>query len=126
MALHAVVALRRAHLDELLRHINHINHEIRVLNDVAHRVATGEDKAVASLKSERFVIKAECAISPAAEGMGQIAREALVGNVGQGVFDDDVGTVVHDAKVSAKVTIIFVFLLSKIDYYACCRNKART
>lgn len=99
MPLHAIVALWGTDLDKLLRHIHHIDHEIRALFDMAHCIATGQNKTIAYLETERLIIKNEGAVTLSAKSMGEIARITLIGDVGQRVLNDDVGAVVHGAKV---------------------------
>ena len=98
--LHAVVALRCTHLDELLRDVDGIHLEILALHDVACHVAAGENQAVARLKAKRLVVELKIAMPLAAIGVAQVARKPLVAEVGQGVFDDDVGADVHSGKIT--------------------------
>ena len=100
VSLHAVVALRCTHLDELLRDVDGIHLEILALHDVACHVAAGENQAVARLKTKRLVAELKIAMPLAAIGVAQVARKPLVAEVGQGVFDDDVGADVHSGKIT--------------------------
>jgi len=98
MSLRAIIALRCADLDELLRNIHHINHEIKALHYILHQVAPRKDEAVARLEAERLVVEGEGAVSISTKGMCQVAGIPLVGDVGQGAFDDDVGALSHGCK----------------------------
>jgi len=98
MTFHAVVALRRTYLDELLRDINGIDFKIRALNDVSRQITTGENQTVARLETKRHVVELEIAMPIVAIGVAQVARKPIVAEVGQGVFYDDVLTDIHRRK----------------------------
>ena len=100
VSLHAVVALRCTHLDELLRDVDGIHLEILALHDVACHVAAGENQAVARLKAKRLVVELKIAMPLAAIGVAQVARKPLVAEVDQGVFYDNVGAGVHGGKIT--------------------------
>ena len=69
---HAVVALWRTHLDELLRDINGIDFKILALHDVPSQITTRENQAVACLEAKRLVVKLEIAMPLVAIGVAQI------------------------------------------------------
>ena len=57
VALHAVVRLRRSHLDELLRDVDDAHAEVVALAQVLHQVAPpGDDHAVALLQAEHLAV----------------------------------------------------------------------
>ena len=89
LAAHAVVALGRAELDELLRHIDNIHAEILALRQVHHQIATTDyNQAVASLKAERLPVALERAIPFVAIGMAKV--------VGKLWLTDSLQRVVYD------------------------------
>ena len=102
MPLHAVVALRRTHLDELLRDIDGIDFKILALHDASRHIAAGENQAVVRLEAKCLVVELKIAMPLATIGVAQVARKPLVAEVDQGVFYDNVGAGVHGGKITKK------------------------
>ena len=100
VAPHAIVALRRAHLDELLRDIDDVYHKVIAGLSAAEQVAAaGNDHAVAGLQRELAVVVRQLALAAVAVGMAQIAGQQRVGHPVQRVVEDDVLYKFHDACV---------------------------
>ncbi len=96
VALHAVVRLRRRHLDELLRDVDDAHAEVVALAQVLHQIApSGDDHAVALLQAERLAVVCKGAEPARAVGMTQVGSERLVANPAQRVVDDDVLNAFH-------------------------------
>ena len=100
MPLHAVVALRRTHLDELLRDIDGIDFKILALHDASRHIAAGENQAVVRLEAKCLVVELKIAMPLATIGVAQVARKPLVAEVDQSVFDDNVWADVHSGKIT--------------------------
>ena len=91
MPLHAIVGLRRGHLDELLRDVNHADIKVLAFLQVSHQVAAPRDNhAVARLEPEFPPVALKCAIPGIAIGMADIAGKFRHADPGQRVIDDNV------------------------------------
>lgn len=91
MALHAIVALGRGHLNEFLCHIDDTDVEVFTLMDVFHQVTTARNNhAVAGFKAEMLAMAGESTMSSIAIGMADLACKLTVADSRQGVIDNDV------------------------------------
>ena len=93
---HAVVALRRACLDELLRYVDDIHLKVLAFPQLLHEVApAGYNHTVARLKSERLSVALESAISVVAVGVTEIVGKGSLADSLQCMVNDDVLNGIH-------------------------------
>ena len=114
LAPHAVVRLRRGHLDELLRHVDDIHAEVHAFLQVLHQVApAGNNQAVARLETELPPVSFEGAKAFVAVGMAKIVGKLGVANPCQRmVYNNVLNAVHHQTVLRSSSTLISLIILN--------------